>query len=315
MAQGIKAQPVRLILSRKGFDSGAGGCPSPVFPDGSLLSLPIPDPRSPVRYRDLTWRDRNLGEMVETLTRGRVRRDHRAHLDPDLRRGALRRPRGWRPCLGQVGAAQGHLVRRGVTAGDLFLFFGLFRRVDECLAFVGPRFHAIWGWMQVGEVVGVDAVVRGGARWRWAADHSHLHFGVAPSNTLYVAAPRLRLQGLVRRTPGAGTFGRLGDALVLTARDGAGVTDWALPLGFLPRGREPLSYHGRAQRWSRRGGMARLRAVAKGQEFVIDLDEYPELEEWATGVVNWAAGRPAKAERRREECRSTASTATRGRAR
>ena len=25
---------MRLILSRKGFDSSSGGCPSPIFPDG-----------------------------------------------------------------------------------------------------------------------------------------------------------------------------------------------------------------------------------------------------------------------------------------
>ena len=35
-------KPRKLILSRKGFDSGSGGCPSPIFPDGTVFSLPIP---------------------------------------------------------------------------------------------------------------------------------------------------------------------------------------------------------------------------------------------------------------------------------
>ena len=35
-------KPRKLILSRKGFDTQAGGKPSPVFPDGSMFSLPIP---------------------------------------------------------------------------------------------------------------------------------------------------------------------------------------------------------------------------------------------------------------------------------
>ena len=26
-------EPKKLILSRKGFDSASGGCPSPIFPD------------------------------------------------------------------------------------------------------------------------------------------------------------------------------------------------------------------------------------------------------------------------------------------
>jgi hypothetical protein len=33
---------MKVILSRKGFDSGYGGIPSPVLPDGTMLSLPIP---------------------------------------------------------------------------------------------------------------------------------------------------------------------------------------------------------------------------------------------------------------------------------
>ncbi|MBA3801209.1 MAG: hypothetical protein H0X18_19410 [Geodermatophilaceae bacterium] len=47
---------MKLILSRKGFDSAAGGCPSPILEDGSMLSLPIPDRTSPIRYRDITLR-------------------------------------------------------------------------------------------------------------------------------------------------------------------------------------------------------------------------------------------------------------------
>ena len=33
---------MKVILSRKGFDSSNGGCPSPIMPDGTLLSMPIP---------------------------------------------------------------------------------------------------------------------------------------------------------------------------------------------------------------------------------------------------------------------------------
>ncbi len=38
-----KGDLLKVILSRKGFDSSYGGCPSPILPDGTLLSLPIPD--------------------------------------------------------------------------------------------------------------------------------------------------------------------------------------------------------------------------------------------------------------------------------
>ena len=82
---------MRIILSRKGFDSSSGGCSSPIFPDGSMISLPIPDKRSPIRYRDLTWRERNLGDVVAKLTHGKQRNEYRAHLDPDLRKSICAR--------------------------------------------------------------------------------------------------------------------------------------------------------------------------------------------------------------------------------
>ena len=33
---------MKIILSRKGFDSGYGGMPSPILPNGIMLSMPIP---------------------------------------------------------------------------------------------------------------------------------------------------------------------------------------------------------------------------------------------------------------------------------
>ncbi|MBO4456467.1 MAG: hypothetical protein J5802_01965 [Butyrivibrio sp.] len=37
---------MKIILSRKGFDSTNGGCASPIMPDGTLLSMPIPSDES-----------------------------------------------------------------------------------------------------------------------------------------------------------------------------------------------------------------------------------------------------------------------------
>ena len=33
---------MKVVFSRKGFDSGTGGCPSSIFPDQRMTSLPIP---------------------------------------------------------------------------------------------------------------------------------------------------------------------------------------------------------------------------------------------------------------------------------
>ncbi len=120
---------MKIIFSRKGFDSASGGAPSPIFPDGRLLSLPIPDRRSTICYKEIRWHEYNLGTIVSELTRGRIRTTHRAHLDPDLYRKSLPRHRGWKPIFGQTGSARGHLRNQGIREGDVLLFFGLFRNV------------------------------------------------------------------------------------------------------------------------------------------------------------------------------------------
>jgi hypothetical protein len=47
-------EEMRIIFSRKGFDSSSGGVPSPIFPDGRMLSLPIPDRLSRIAYADIS---------------------------------------------------------------------------------------------------------------------------------------------------------------------------------------------------------------------------------------------------------------------
>ena len=117
---------MKLIFSRKGFDSSAGGVPSPIFPDGRMISLPIPDERSKVTYADISYNGASLGSLVAQLTRERIPAHSRVQIDPALAQDSLQRLAGWRPIFGQTGPAQGHLRNNGVGPGDLFLFFGFF---------------------------------------------------------------------------------------------------------------------------------------------------------------------------------------------
>ncbi len=250
-----------------------------------MVALPIPEKTSPYRYNDLRWRGRDLGDVVEKLTRGKQRGDFRAHLDPDLRQDICRRHRGWRPAFGQVGPAQGHLRKHTVGAGDLFLFWGLFRKVDSELQWIGRAEHHIWGWLQIASVAAVDNVVRrGGEAWRWAREHPHYSFPPDPSNTLYIATERLSLPRVnFLSTPGSGVFDFYDGARRLTHATARGPSFWSLPSGFFPGARAPLSYHARADRWSLAGDRVHLRTVGRGQEFVLDLEAYPELTEWLVG--------------------------------
>ena len=106
---------MKIIFSRKGFDTGSGGAPSPII-NGVPVSLPIPgNATEPNRYQDIEHpRAGNLGEIVEDVSNERILRTHHAHYDPIL-------PWEWGPAaLGQVSDAQAHLEARGVS-GKLLL--------------------------------------------------------------------------------------------------------------------------------------------------------------------------------------------------
>ena len=96
----------KLIISRKGFNSGSGGCPSPIFPDGTMFSLPIPS-RDREQFADLQHGDVDIAEVVSGITNGRMSGLNLVHLDPDLNFDAYRhrkdRPdwQQWRGMLGR----------------------------------------------------------------------------------------------------------------------------------------------------------------------------------------------------------------------
>jgi len=226
--------------------------------------------------------------MVESLTRGRITGTDGAPLDPDFRPDAIRRTRGWRPTFGQAGAAQSHLARHRVGRGDLFLFFGSFRRAEKCgNAFrfdkSAPKLHVIFGWLQVGEVRPVtDALAK---EIPWTRKHPHLSEPSRyKSNTLYLASERLT--SLNVDSPGAAIFDQLRPELVLTETDPYnGCATWILPRWIHPRARTPLSYHSRLTRWTESASSVRLRSAYPGQEFILDLDEYPEAYNWLQNIL------------------------------
>lgn len=266
---------MKLILSRKGFDSSAGGCPSPILPDGRLLSLPIPDRRSRIAYGDLQHPDLPIGRLVSQLSRARYRSSAGAHLDPDLEAGVYPREPGWRPVLGQTGSAQGHLRAQQIKEGDLFLFFGLFRPVERHARrwrFVpgSPTRHCLWGWLQIAEILTVDS--RSAEKHAWLDYHPHCHGTPDANNTLYLAADRLRMDARESNIPGAGIFPEYKQDLQLSRPDARSPSQWQLPAWFHPQqAGDTLSYHHKEARWQRVGDHCHLQAVARGQEFVLEL--------------------------------------------
>lgn len=272
---------MRIILSRKGFDSTAGGRDSPVLDDAGarIVSLPIPGPPGPL-YRELRFNGGTYADLMRRLgitSVGGVPTDRaRAHADPDLEAfRAPSRPPGWRPMFGQADNAQAHLSNEGVGTGDFFLFFGRFRHVrghpSGELTYIGEPFHLIWGYLEVGEVIDVRTSTTYPESMR---DFVHVRYRDTATwgrrrNVVYVASPT---SSLAPSLAGGGIFATYHAALRLTRSNGP-LCSWHLPSAFHPsRTRAPLTYHRDPDRWRVEGVRVVVDSAKRGQEFVVDAN-------------------------------------------
>ena len=289
---------MKIVFSRKGFDGENGGVSSPIFPDLSMVSLPIPR-KSNLQYGQITFSKHglsNLAEIVEPLTGYRLSGSTCAHLDPDLDGKAIERMAGWRGIFGQDGSAQGKLRKDSVGVGSLFLFFGRFQKVTK----KGDRLryekgagvqHVIFGWLKVGSVHEVakqkDSVPE------WAKYHPHLNFQYPEKspNVIYIAALNLDEKSDL---PGWGVFSKCHDRLRLTdlrpSDSRIKPSVWRLPGWMFPWAdgmppRPPLGLHKEQKRWRLEDDSAILQTVGRGQEFVLDCDAYPESRNWAESLI------------------------------
>jgi len=238
---------MKLVFSRKGFDSGSGGGPSPIV-NGRPISVPIPgvaDPRAP------TYADLGLGEHARIASRGRVGPGDHCHHDPFFADGQC--------AFGQADAAQSHLANQGVGVGDVFLFFGLF-------AGDGMRaHHRIFATMWVAQLLspacdGPPSFAPHHPHfWGELASRAYNSVYVGPASVARSARPELQL----------------------TAPDQPLVSRWKVP-AWLHRRRRQLSYHGADWRWE---GPDQLRTVGRGQEFVIDISSDAEATAWLAHIV------------------------------
>ena len=237
---------MRIVFSRKGFDSASGGGPSPVI-DGRPVSLPIPAGR----HSRTTYGDLGLGDAAATASRGALDAGDLCHHDPMFT--------GDGQCLfGQCGAAQTHLANRGVGTGDVFVFFGLFKETG------GDPHHRIFGYQRIEGIVDLSACDEARRAELAALGHPHALGMHAKNDCIYAGEGR--------------TAQTASDALRLTVPEGP-PSIWNRPAWLKQGG---LSYHDRADRWLRGG---RLRSVARGQEFVADVGRRKAPREWLAATI------------------------------
>jgi hypothetical protein len=239
---------MRIVFSRKGFDSAAGGGPSPIV-DGRPVTLPIPAGNGASRT---TYGDLGLGDHAASASRGKHGPESLCHHDP------IFLPDG-KAMLGQCSAAQTHLERQGVGPGDVFLFFGLFREGKA------PPHHRLFGYLRVEEALHLPSAPRERVAQLAALGMPHAIALEARNDVAWLG------RGASAR--------RASPALRLTVPEGP-PSRWQVPAWLFETG---LSYHDRASRWLPGN---RLQSVARGQEFVAHVGERTDARDWLEGILD-----------------------------
>ncbi|MDP3838307.1 MAG: hypothetical protein Q8Q54_05230, partial [Methylococcales bacterium] len=244
---------MKIILSRKGFDSENGGMPSPIFPDGKMISLPIPtssESRSATKISDLRIDGYDIAKVISDLSSNSLTHKQYVHLDPDINYEILTdRPKDWSGAFGQVAAAQGHLVNNSVSKGDLFIYFGWFREVEQHNQIWqfkknAPNLHMIYGWLFIEDVLSVnDNKENVLEKYPWLANHPHLLGEYNKNNTIYVGSQNLPTE-INRNKSGYGVFTKISNIQTLTDTRQSNRSLWKLPVSFYPsEGKTALTYN------------------------------------------------------------------------
>ena len=273
---------MKVILSRKGFDSGYGGYPSVILPNKEMITLPIPSPNDYYKYSDIFTRDNeNLFEIMKQLKDNislngkkiELTKDIHCHLDPDICDFSVKRDKNWKGIFGQINASTTVLNNNGVKEGDLFIFFGWFNDVvktNNKYEFVkGDGRHTMFGYLQIDKILHpkYDEVPIEYQKHPHVLDKGRKE---KDTDTIYIAKDVCTFDKNIK---GYGMF-KYDEKLDLTKK-GMNRTCWDLPEFFKD---VKIAYHNRD---SFKDGY--FKAACRGQEFVIEDNK--NVEEWAINLI------------------------------
>lgn len=266
---------MKIILSRKGFDSSSGQQPNPILPDGTLLSLPIPsDEDSFNTFSSLQWKGMSYYEIIKSLNpKSKWMPNSHCHLDPDLRMDVRERSFGWKPAFGQVNAALTQLRNANVGLSDIFLFFGWFRQtewIDGSLRYVrqAPNQHIIYGYMQIGDIIEKEDNIP-----EWLREHPHTSYKKTwnkGKNAIFLPTDKLSFD---KKLPGCNILDFREDR-VLTKK-GCLKSHWNLPSFFKD---VEITHHPNPWREDY------FQSTGRGQEFIMKTTS--QILEWTKNIIN-----------------------------
>lgn len=286
---------MKIVLSRKGMDSQYGGIPSPIIKSEKgywkFYSLPIPTENSNIRYSDLTlYDDIKVSKFINDVSPRSTRSEY-CHLDPDIRESCFKtRPENWKRSFGQVKSAQSHLENHQVGEGDVFMFFGWFKKaelIDGKFRYINEKnypngFHAIYSYLQIDQIYKPNL----GYTPEWLKNHPHYSHRetteFTKNNTIYTAAELFKYPDHFNKN-GSISF-VFSDDLILSKKGQPYRTLWELPVQLNPTNGVKLSYHDNLDRWRLVDEKMTLKSVARGQEFVFN-DHGSIAEDWAIDLI------------------------------
>ncbi len=266
---------MKIIFSRKGFDSTAGGFASPIFPDGTLFSIPIPSTSDDFKYSDISFRYQGepIQSVINDITNNRIKHNNKliacnyldgqqhCHHDPMLI------PNSNRLVVGQAGNSESHLRNQGVNIGDIFLFYGWFRRVEKLegrwqYSQYSPDIHLIWSWMEIDKKLDAGSkTIRKQVISNYPYLQPHPHFCDMPElpylkiNSVYLS----RNSELLNYS----RYRQLTDCKMYSGR-----STWRLPACF----NQPKAFTF-LKNFMLDGDDVIINFKGYGQEFVLDLDK------------------------------------------
>lgn len=308
---------MKVILSRKGFDSSFGGTASVILPNGKdMISFPITSKpcelsdtddinklvnsndfqnnnSNDLMLSDLNYAGYNYLDLLRQLCKDskgdwdRFILDRACHLDPDIREFVtdkrLLKGKKWISAFGQCNGSLTHLINNNVNVGDLFIFFGWFRHTK--LNFDGTISYdtkyqekqVMFGYLQIGEIIDNIDI---SIRCPWHPHAKKENYN--ENNKLFLASDNLCIDGsIVLDSKGEKIpgFGMFNycDELSLT-KNGMSRTRWDKNKLFSGLEKTKITHHSKRSIKEDYFQSARI-----GQEFIIDGTK--EVKEWAVNII------------------------------
>ena len=265
---------MKIILSRKGFDSQSGGQASPILPDGTLLSLPIPSIDG-IRFSEIHYDGLSYLDIIKMLNpKNTINKMSTCHLDPDLRQSIYHREHDWTAAFGQTGASLTELRKYNISVGDIFLFFGWFKQTELHLGQLrykssAPDLHVIYGYLQIGRMIECKEDIP-----HWLLYHPHANMDIYDDawsnhqNIIFLPSEKLSINENLK---GYGTF-KFKQNVVLT-KPGYTRSRWQFPKSMQGI---PISHNPNG--WKE----DYFQSVGRGQEFILDCNE--SVHDWLFSI-------------------------------